>query len=74
MAYLEANSDWQVLYREALFESNSEMIAMRIDIAGRAIRSRMCELSHLDVTGLRERSQLDSASYFLGPLRKQLIA
>ena len=69
MANAEMNADWRDLYRQALFERDSEKLELRIEAANRAIRSRVCEIWHLGSTDARERSQLDAASYFLGLLR-----
>lgn len=69
MANAEMNADWRDLYRQALFELDSEKLELRIDAANRAIRSRVCEIWQLGSTDARERSQLDAASYFLGLLR-----
>lgn len=67
MAYEKA--DWQEQYRQALFEADPQRVLMRIEEAYEAIRCRICELWESDATDVRERSQLDSAAYFLGLLR-----
>ena len=67
MAYQGA--DWREQYRQALFEGDPQRVLMRIEEAHEAIRCRVCELWESDATDTRERSELDSAAYFLGLLR-----
>jgi len=63
------NADWRERYRQALFESDPELLPMRLDEANKAIRWRICELWNVGVAGNSELSHLDSAAYFLGLLR-----
>jgi hypothetical protein len=69
MANSEMNADWRDLYRQAVFEFDSEKFEMRIEAANQAIRCRVCAMWQLGPVDARERSQLDAASYFLGLLR-----
>jgi hypothetical protein len=48
--------DWREHYRLALFEADPDRVLMRIEVAHESV-------------DIRERSQLDSAAYFLGSLR-----
>lgn len=58
-----AESEWQVLYRAALSESDPRRLYSRIEVARRAIRDR---LDRLDNSGdSREREQLDRALHAL---------
>jgi hypothetical protein len=63
------NTNWQQLYRLAVFESDPEKLAMRIEDASKGIRWRICELWDLGTIDSCERTQLDAATYFLGLLR-----
>jgi hypothetical protein len=63
------NTEWRERYRQALFESDPDILPMRLDEAHKAIRWRICELWDTGVADYSELSQLDSASYFLGLLR-----
>ena len=63
------NRNWQQLYKLAVFESDPEKLPIRIDVACKAIRWRVSELWDLGTIDSCERSQLDTASYFLGLLR-----
>ena len=65
----ETTANWRELYRDALFEADSEKALVRIDLASQAIRCRVCELWQLRPAGGRERSELDAPAYFLGLLR-----
>jgi hypothetical protein len=56
-------SEWQVLYRAALSESDPKRLYYRIEAARRAIHDR---LEQLDSSGdTREREQLDRALHAL---------
>jgi hypothetical protein len=58
-----SGSDWQVLYRTALTESDPNRLHGRIEAARRAIHDR---LEHLEGSGdTREREQLDRALHAL---------
>jgi hypothetical protein len=65
----ESKIDWREQYWQALFEADPDRVLMRIEAANEAIRWRICELWELGSVDIRERSQLDSAAYFLGLLR-----
>lgn len=67
MAYEQV--DWREQYRQALFEADPQRVLTRIEEAHQAIRFRICELWDSDAADIRERSELDSAAYFLGLLR-----
>jgi hypothetical protein len=69
MANAGMDPDWRDVYREALFEPDSEKVLIRIDTANQAIRCRVCGIWQLGRADGQERSQLDAASYFLGLLR-----
>ena len=56
-------SEWQVLYKAALTESDPKKLYSRIETARRAIHDR---LEHLEGSGdAREREQLDRALHAL---------
>ena len=58
-----SDSDWQMLYRAALVESDPKRLYSRIEAARRAIHER---LRYLDASGdTREREQLDRALHAL---------
>jgi hypothetical protein len=63
------HTNWQQLYRLAVFESDPEKLPLCIEEACEAIRWRVSELWDLGAVDSCERSQLDAASYFLGLLR-----
>lgn len=63
------NTNWQQLYRLAVFEPDLQKLPTRIDDAHKAIRWRICELWDLGTMDTCERSRLDAALYFLGLLR-----
>jgi hypothetical protein len=63
------NTDWRERYRQALFESDPDILPMRLDEAHKAIRWRICELWDIGAADNSELSHLDSAAYFLGLLR-----
>jgi hypothetical protein len=63
------NTNWQQLYRLAVFESDPDKLAMRIEDASKGIRWRACELWDLGTVDSCERTKLDAAAYFLGLLR-----
>lgn len=65
----DEKADWREQYRQALFEADPQRVLTRIEEAHDAIRYRICELWESDETDIRERSELDSAAYFLGLLR-----
>jgi len=66
------DSDWQVLYKAALSESDSRKLYSKIEAARRAIRDR---IRVLDASSgdTREREQLDRALHalFTLPARKR---
>ena len=64
-------SEWQVLYKAALSESDPRRLYSRIEAAKRAIRNRIDLLDNLGDT--REREQLDRALHalFTLPARKR---
>ena len=64
----ERYANWRQLYREALFEPDPGKLSMRIEQAHDAIRWRRLELWHCGGADVRERSELDATSYFLGLL------
>jgi hypothetical protein len=64
----EKYSGWRRLYRDALFEPDPVKLSRRIEKAYEAIRRRRCQLWESGATGVRERSELDAASYFLALL------
>jgi hypothetical protein len=65
-------SDWQVLYKAALSESDPRKLYTRIEAAKRAIRDRI-ELLDTGSGDIREREQLDRALHalFTLPARKR---
>ncbi|HEX6805491.1 MAG TPA: hypothetical protein VF133_17555 [Terriglobales bacterium] len=64
----EKYSGWRRLYRDALLEPDPVKLSQRIEEAYEAIRGRRCQLWESGATGVRERSELDAASYFLALL------
>ena len=63
--------DWQLLYREAILESDPAKIPGMIDLAYKVIQRRAFELWYMGgAPQTRERLELDSALYFLDLLRK----
>jgi hypothetical protein len=59
---------WRQLYREAVFEPDPGKLAIRIAQAHDAIHYRRLELWHSGGADVRERGELDVASYCLGLL------
>ena len=55
--------NWQALYTAALAESDPNRLKTKIEIAQRAIRRRLDEISDSDTS--REREQLDRAQHAL---------
>jgi hypothetical protein len=55
--------NWQALYTAALAESDVKRLSIKIEIAQRAIRRRLDEISDSDTS--REREQLDRAQHAL---------
>jgi hypothetical protein len=55
--------NWQALYTAALAESDPNRLKIKIEIAQRAIRRRLDEISDSDTS--REREQLDRAQHAL---------
>ena len=55
--------NWQALYTSALAESDPNRLKTKIEIAQRAIRRRLDEISDSDTS--REREQLDRAQHAL---------
>lgn len=66
------DSDWQVLYKAALSESDVRKLYSRIEAARRAIRDRM-QVLDTSSGDTREREQLDRALHalFTLPARKR---
>lgn len=66
------DSDWQVLYKAALSESDPRKLYSRIEAARRAIRDRM-QVLDISSGDTREREQLDRALHalFTLPARKR---
>lgn len=58
-----SESDWQELYTAALAESDPRKLSGRIELARRAIHSRIREIE--DSGSAREREQLDRALHAL---------
>lgn len=58
-----SDSDWQSLYTAALAESDPRKLAVRIELARKAIHARMREID--DSGSDREREQLDRALHAL---------
>jgi hypothetical protein len=54
---------WQALYTAALAESDPKRLNIKIEVAQRAIRRRLDEISDSDTS--REREQLDRAQHAL---------
>jgi hypothetical protein len=55
--------NWQALYTAALAESDPKRLNIKIEVAQRAIRRRLDEVSDSDTS--REREQLDRAQHAL---------
>jgi hypothetical protein len=55
--------NWQALYTAALAESDPNRLKIKIEVAQRAIRRRLDEISDSDTS--REREQLDRAQHAL---------
>jgi hypothetical protein len=55
--------NWQALYTAALAESDVKRLSIKIEVAQRAIRRRLDEISDSDTS--REREQLDRAQHAL---------
>jgi len=55
--------NWQALYTAALAESDPKRLNIKIEVAQRAIRRRLDEISDSDTS--REREQLDRAQHAL---------
>jgi hypothetical protein len=55
--------NWQSLYTAALAESDVKRLSIKIEVAQRAIRRRLDEISDSDTS--REREQLDRAQHAL---------
>lgn len=55
--------NWQALYSAALAESDPNRLKIKIEVAQRAIRRRLDEISGSDTS--REREQLDRAQHAL---------
>lgn len=55
--------NWQALYTAALAESDPNRLKIKIEVAQRAIRRRLDEISESDTS--REREQLDRAQHAL---------
>lgn len=55
--------NWQALYTAALAESDPNRLKIKIEVAQRAIRRRLDEISDSDTN--REREQLDRAQHAL---------
>jgi hypothetical protein len=55
--------NWQALYTAALAESDVKRLSIKIEVAQRAIRRRLDEISDSDIS--REREQLDRAQHAL---------
>ena len=64
----ERYANWRQLYRQALFEPDLGKLSMRIEQAHDAIHWRRLQLWHSGGVDVRERSELDAVSYFLGLL------
>jgi hypothetical protein len=58
-----SDSNWQALYTAALSEADPNRLRIKIEVAQRAIRRRLDEISDSDIS--REREQLDRAQHAL---------
>jgi len=65
----KADVSWHALYQAALFETNREMIPVRIAEAEKAILNRVKELFVVNADHLEEDQVLDDALYALRALR-----
>ena len=64
----DMSTRWPQLYREAILESDRDVLPSRIKLAQRAIRARVHELWYAASPETRERHDLDAAARFLGLL------
>jgi hypothetical protein len=64
-----SNSSWHALYQAALFETDRQMIPIRIAEAEKAIMERVKELFGVEADHIEEDQILDDALYALRALR-----
>jgi hypothetical protein len=65
-----SGSDWEELYKAAIFEDDSVKLVARIAEAERALAERAAELFGSNETPAREQQAMENAAYFLRLLRK----